>query len=48
MSYDKAENRPDQVLKKVLESGGWGGCAPMFYARVNYCNVLRWAVVSAA
>ena len=22
MSYDKAENRPDQVLKKVIESGG--------------------------
>ena len=41
MSYDQAENRPDQVLKNVIESGGSGVRAPMFYARVNFCNVLR-------
>ena len=40
MSYDKAENRLDQVLK-VIESGGSGGCSPMYYARVNFCKVLR-------
>ena len=40
MSYDKAKNRLDQVLK-VLESGGSGGCAPMYYAKVNFRKVLR-------
>ena len=41
MSSDLEENPPDQVLKYVLESGVWGGCAPMCYTRVNFCNVLR-------
>ena len=41
LSYDEAENRPDQVLNLVVECGGLGGCAAMYYTRVNFCIVLR-------
>ena len=46
MSYDQAENRPDQALKYAIESGVWGGYAPMCYARVNLSNVL-WKVAAS-
>ena len=42
------QNGPDQVLKWVIESGGRGGCEPMYYARVHFCNVLGRVAVSAA
>ena len=29
MSYDKAENQPDQALNEVIETEGRGGCAPV-------------------
>ena len=47
-SFDQAEDRPDQTLKWVIESDGLEGCAPMYYARVNFCNVLRYVAASAA
>ena len=47
-SEQKRVNFVNQVLKLVIESGGWGGCAPMYYARVNFCNVLRQVAAWAA
>ena len=45
MSYDKAENQPDQVLNEIIETGGWGGSAPV---GANFCNVLREVAAVAA
>ena len=37
----KTENQPVRVLKYVVESGGFGGRARMFYGMVIFCNAPR-------
>ena len=43
-----AESRPVQILKYVIESGGWGKCATMFYGWVKFCKILKELLASTA